>query len=171
MAVQKQDDQHEHTFSNYVRIRDVVQKTCLRRWTIGRRGKRGSGISVLPARHDDDDIYRERERERERLSSISTWEYSTIRLKISAVGLPLQVVCLLWWRFVSNQPHFLDKQIKQIKEEWCPTVPQILLVTIPRVLIQCFSFSNTGCPSKAQSTLLFTERWGQGHIRVKVLTA
>ena len=31
MAVQKQDDQHEHTFSNYVRIRDVVQETCLRR--------------------------------------------------------------------------------------------------------------------------------------------
>ena len=30
MAVQKQDDQHEHTFSNYVRIQDVVQKTCLR---------------------------------------------------------------------------------------------------------------------------------------------
>ena len=24
----KQDDQHEHTFSNYVRIRDVVQKTA-----------------------------------------------------------------------------------------------------------------------------------------------
>ena len=31
MAVQKQDDQHEHTFSNSVTIRDVVQKTCLRR--------------------------------------------------------------------------------------------------------------------------------------------
>ena len=31
MAMQKQDDQHEHTFSNYVRIQDVVQKTCLRR--------------------------------------------------------------------------------------------------------------------------------------------
>ena len=31
MAEQKQDDQHEHTFSNYVRIRDVVQKTCQRR--------------------------------------------------------------------------------------------------------------------------------------------
>ena len=55
MAVQKQDDQHEHTFSNYVRMRDVVQKTCLRRWTIGKNGERGSGISVLPARHDDDD--------------------------------------------------------------------------------------------------------------------
>ena len=37
-----------------VRIRDVVQKTCLRRWTIGKSGERGSGISVLPARHDDD---------------------------------------------------------------------------------------------------------------------
>ena len=55
MAVQKQDDQHEHTFSIYVRIRDVVLKTCLGRWTIGRSGERGSGISVLPARHDDDD--------------------------------------------------------------------------------------------------------------------
>ena len=55
MAVQKQDDQHEHTFSNYVRIRDVVQKTCLKRWTIGKSGERGSGIFVLLARHDDDD--------------------------------------------------------------------------------------------------------------------
>ena len=57
MAVQKQDVQHEHTFSNCVRIRDVVQKTCQRRWTIGKSGERGSGISVLSARHDDDDIY------------------------------------------------------------------------------------------------------------------
>ena len=46
-----------HTFSNYVRIQDVVQKTCLRRWTIGKSGKRGSGISMLPAWHDDDDDY------------------------------------------------------------------------------------------------------------------
>ena len=55
MAVQKQDSQHEHTFNNYVRIRDVALKTCLRRCTIGKSGERGSGISVLPARHDDDD--------------------------------------------------------------------------------------------------------------------
>ena len=55
MAVQKQDDQHEHTFSNYVRIRDAVRKTCLRWWTIGKSGERGSGISVLPAQLDDDD--------------------------------------------------------------------------------------------------------------------
>ena len=55
MAVRRQDDQHEHTFSNYVRIQDVVLKTCLGRWTIGRSDEGGSGISVLPARHDDDD--------------------------------------------------------------------------------------------------------------------
>ena len=55
MAAQKQDDQHERTFSSYVRIQVVVLKTCLGRWMIGRSGERGSGISVLPARYDDDD--------------------------------------------------------------------------------------------------------------------
>ena len=55
MAVQKQDDQHEHTFSSYVRVRVAVLKTYLGRWTIGRSGERGSGISVLPAQYDDDD--------------------------------------------------------------------------------------------------------------------
>ena len=55
MAAQKQDDQLERTFSSYVRIQAVVLKTYLGRWTIGRSGERGSGISVLPARYDDDD--------------------------------------------------------------------------------------------------------------------
>ena len=55
MARQKQDDQLEHTYSSYVRIRDVTLKTCQRRWTIGRSGERGSGISVPAAWHDDDD--------------------------------------------------------------------------------------------------------------------
>ena len=52
----KQADQLEHTFSSYVRIRDVALKTCQGRWMIGKSGERGSGISVLAARHDDDDI-------------------------------------------------------------------------------------------------------------------
>ena len=43
------------TYSSSVRIRHVALKTCQRRWTIGRSGERGSGISVLAARHDDDD--------------------------------------------------------------------------------------------------------------------
>ena len=57
MAAQKQDDQLERTFSSYVRIQAVVLKTYLGRWTIGRSGERGLGISVLPARYDDDDIH------------------------------------------------------------------------------------------------------------------
>ena len=55
MAGQKQDDPLEHTYSSYVRIRDVALRTCQRRWTIGKSGERGSGISVPAARHDDDD--------------------------------------------------------------------------------------------------------------------
>ena len=54
MARQKQDDQLEHTYSSYVRIRDVALKTCQRRWMIGRSSERGSGISVLAVPHDND---------------------------------------------------------------------------------------------------------------------
>ena len=55
MTKQKQDDQLELTYSNYVRTQDVTLKTCRRRWMIGRSGERGSRISVLAAWHDDDD--------------------------------------------------------------------------------------------------------------------
>ena len=53
VAKQKQDDQLEHTYSSYVRIRDVALMTGQKRWMIGRSGERGSGISKLAARHDD----------------------------------------------------------------------------------------------------------------------
>ena len=55
MAEQKQDDQLEHTYSSYVRIRDIALKTWQRRWTIGRSGERWLEISILAAWHDDDD--------------------------------------------------------------------------------------------------------------------
>ena len=55
MALQKQDDQLEHASSSDVRIRDAALKTFQRRWTIGRSGESGLRISVLVARHDDDD--------------------------------------------------------------------------------------------------------------------
>ena len=55
LAKQKQDDQLEHAYNSYVRIRRVAPKTCQKRWMIGRSGERGSEISVLTARHDDDD--------------------------------------------------------------------------------------------------------------------
>ena len=35
-----------------VKIRDIALRTCQKRWTIGRSGKRGSRISVLVAWHD-----------------------------------------------------------------------------------------------------------------------
>ena len=44
------------TYSSSVRIGDVGLRTCQKRWTIGRSGERGSEISVLAARHDDDDV-------------------------------------------------------------------------------------------------------------------
>ena len=55
MAEQKQGDQLEPTYSSSVRIQGVALMTCRKRWTIGRGGERGSGISVLMAPQDDDD--------------------------------------------------------------------------------------------------------------------
>ena len=51
MAEQKQDDHLEHTYSSYVGIWDVAQRTCQRRWTTGKSGETVSGIFVLAARH------------------------------------------------------------------------------------------------------------------------
>ena len=75
MVEQKQDDQLEHTYSSYVRIRNVALKTCQRRWTIGRSSERGSGISMLAARHEDD-IY----------IFIYIYIYSAIRRKLLKSG-------------------------------------------------------------------------------------
>ena len=52
---QKQDDQLKPIYSSSLLILDVALKTYRKQWTIGRGGKRGSGISVLIVRHDDDD--------------------------------------------------------------------------------------------------------------------
>ena len=41
MAEQKQDDQLEHTYSSYVRIRDVALKICDERW--GEVAREGQG--------------------------------------------------------------------------------------------------------------------------------
>ena len=54
MDEQKQDGQLEHTYISSVRIQDVALRTCQKRWTIGKSGERGPGISMLAAQHDDD---------------------------------------------------------------------------------------------------------------------
>ena len=57
MDEQKQDVMLEPTYSSCVSIRDVFLKTCRKQRTVGKGGLRGSGISVLIVRHDDDDRY------------------------------------------------------------------------------------------------------------------
>ena len=55
MNEKRQDDQQEPIYDSSVQIQDVALKTCRERWTIEMGGERGSGRSVLPARHDEDD--------------------------------------------------------------------------------------------------------------------
>ena len=89
MDVQEWDDQHEHTYSNYVRTQDVTLKTCRRRWMIGRNGERGSRISALAARHDDDDIFSLV------LSHIQFSFYLVSTLAFCRVKYPYLVFCLV----------------------------------------------------------------------------
>ncbi len=55
MDEQRQDDQLEPTYNSSVSIRDLALRTCRKQWTIARDGEKGSGISVLIARLNDDD--------------------------------------------------------------------------------------------------------------------
>ena len=56
MDEQRQDDQLEPTYSSSAPIRDAALKTCRKQWTIEKGGEKESGISVLMARHDDNDV-------------------------------------------------------------------------------------------------------------------
>ena len=55
---QRQDDPLEPTYGSSVQIRDVTLKTCQKLWMIEKGGERGSGISVLIVRRDDDLFYK-----------------------------------------------------------------------------------------------------------------
>ena len=57
MDEQRLDDQLELIYNSSVPIRDVAWKTCQERWTMETSDERGSGKSVLAARHDDDIIF------------------------------------------------------------------------------------------------------------------
>ena len=50
MAEQKQDNKLEHTYSSYVRIRDVALKTCQSWWRMGEVVREGQGYPCW--RHD-----------------------------------------------------------------------------------------------------------------------
>ena len=77
------------TYSSSLRIRDVALRTCKKRWTIGRSGERGSGISVLVARQDDhDDNCR---------GGFSRWNLKEIKLEVVAKVLNFRkAACHRW---------------------------------------------------------------------------
>ena len=56
MDKQRLDDQQEPICNSSVLIQDVALKTYQEWWMIVKGGRRGSGRSVLAARHDDDEI-------------------------------------------------------------------------------------------------------------------
>ena len=55
MAKQKQDDQLEHTYSSYVRIRDAAPEELPEAMNDREKWRERVRISVLAARHDDND--------------------------------------------------------------------------------------------------------------------
>ena len=55
MVEQKQGDMLEPTYSSSVKIQSVPLSTCRKRWTIGRGGEKGSGISMPMAWQANDD--------------------------------------------------------------------------------------------------------------------
>ena len=55
MDEQRQDNQLEPIYNNSVPIKDIAWKTSRERWTIETGGEKGSGRSMLAARHDEDD--------------------------------------------------------------------------------------------------------------------
>ena len=57
MDEHKQENQLEPTYNSSVPIQDLDLKTFREQWTIETDGEKGSGRSVVAARHDDDDIH------------------------------------------------------------------------------------------------------------------
>ena len=55
MDEQWKDVQLETTYGNSMPIRDIALRTCWKQWTIGKCRERGSEISILIGRHDEDD--------------------------------------------------------------------------------------------------------------------
>ena len=55
MDEQRLDDRLEPIYNNSVPIQDIAWKTSWEQWMIEMGSKRGSGRSVLAARHDNDE--------------------------------------------------------------------------------------------------------------------
>ena len=137
MAKQKQDDQLEHTCSSYVRIQDVALKTCQRRWTIGRSGERESRISVLVARHDDDDTHIKKE------------VFSLYRTET-----------LLWTRHAGHYTHCWRSRDELISDVllWTPAYGQAKAGRPARIYIHKL-WEDTGCSLEDLPEAMNNKKW------------
>ena len=96
MDEQRQDGQLELTYGSSVPIRDVSLKTCRKQWTIEKGGERGSGISVLAARCDDDEqpVTESKNRINTHVCrSFLTFPYFTPKASMNYPVSPLAVCC------------------------------------------------------------------------------
>ena len=149
MAGQKQDDQLEHTYSSFVRIRDVALKTSQRRWTIGRSGERESGISVLVAWHDDDDIWKSYEISRQQ--TIEGWFYilhSSFDSNLQVIKSQFRQNMWVWkiiWEYMPLMPTRKTsllllsnpKGLAKVKERACQGVTCDPMGTLLRKWVNC----------------------------------
>ena len=113
--------------SSSVRIRDVALRNGRKRWTIGRGGERGLGISVLMARQDDDDYY-------------SSWKFFTLGL--TGVGFFFTEVLVTAglddfdFSFISSSPTFFFTGIHRTVSK----APTTISITIAFIFHCLFSF-------------------------------
>ena len=85
----------DRTYIRQLRIRNVSLKTCQRRWTIGRSGEKGSGISVLAARHDIYIyiyIYIPKNSLSQRSLLVAVWSEALVYRKLERVSIPASSV-------------------------------------------------------------------------------
>ena len=109
-----------------MRIRVVALKTCQRRWTTGKSGERGPGISVLAARHDDDDNegYKHRSKEEEeenlhvrasrRAETKERGSYPTDVCYQKEVGLVSGIFTWPWVMWLSEAPPINPPKARQL---------------------------------------------------------
>ena len=139
MANQKQDDQLEHTYNSFVMIRDVTLKTCKRRWMIGRRGERGSEISVLATGHDDDDD----ESISQNLEYLVSIQESFFHCKFfgwNSFNIYFQSACYL--NKLSKYLLYIQRQVERSEEEYKTKTALLKLISITNGIKHIFKHCN-----------------------------
>ena len=147
MDLQRQDDELGPTYNSSVPIPDVALKTCLNRWTTGKSGEKGSGRSVLMARHDDDgccifyyffpsiwlpQLHRQ-------MSKRSISQYETVSHSSKILHHQRQpIIFLSWWR------GYCRKELSTYSSFSVPVSAQYF-IDISKAKLKSFFFTNMWC--------------------------